>query len=131
MDKTNPKDKIGQLKPNLHLVPPVLIIHVAKAMENGSKKFGPANWRKNKVKGTIYISACLRHLMAYSDGEEHAKDSGVHHLAHAAACLGILLDAKETGNLIDDRPTPGVAAAVIERLTEKPEFIVARRERPA
>jgi hypothetical protein len=28
----------------------------------------------------------------------------VRHLGHAKACLGILLDAEATGNLIDDRP---------------------------
>jgi len=33
--------------------------------------------------------------------------------------MGILLDAEATGNLIDDRPTPGPAGKLIEQLTEK------------
>lgn len=118
-DSTNPKDKIGARKPNLHLIPPALWIHTAKAMENGAKKFSPYNWRENKVKGSIYVSAALRHLLSYLDGEDCASDSNVHHLGHAAACLGILLDAEATGNLIDDRPKAGQAAQLIEKFTER------------
>lgn len=118
-DETNPKDLLGATKPNLHLVPPALTIHTAKAMENGAKKYGPYNWRSKKVRATIYLDGALRHIVSYLDGEERAPDSGVHHLGHAAACLGILLDALETGNLIDDRPTPGKAAQIIERETVK------------
>lgn len=117
-DETNPKDLIGQTKPQLHLVPPALLIHASKAMENGAKKFGAYNWREKKVRSTVYISAALRHLMAFLDGEDIAADSGVHHAAHAAACLGIVLDALETGNLIDDRPKKGAAAALIEKFTQ-------------
>lgn len=118
-DETNPKDLLGAAKPNLYLVPPALMLHAAKAMENGAKKFSPYNWRQKKVKNTIYISAALRHILSYLDGEDAARDSGVNHLGHAAACLGIILDAAATGNLIDDRPNKGAAADLIEQMTEK------------
>ena len=36
----------------------------------------------------------------------NAPDSKAHHLGHARACLGILLDAMANGCLEDDRPTP-------------------------
>jgi Domain of unknown function (DUF5664) len=117
-DETNPKDRIGITKPQLHLVPPALTIHVAKAMENGEQKFGAYNWRAKKVRSTVYISAALRHLLAYLDGEDVAQDSKVHHLGHAAACMGIVLDAEATGNLIDDRPEKGAAARLIEQFTQ-------------
>lgn len=118
-DSTNPKDLVGVKKPQLHLVPPALTIHVATAMENGAQKYGPYNWRSKKVRGTVYIAAAMRHLAQYLDGEEVAPDSGVHHLAHAAACLGIILDARETGALLDDRPTPGAASRLISKLTKQ------------
>jgi hypothetical protein len=35
------------------------------------------------------------------------------------ACLAILLDAKATGNLIDDRPTPGCTEKLLKDLTVK------------
>lgn len=116
-DSTNPKDLIGQTKPQLHLVPPALTIHAAKAMENGAKKFGPYNWREKKVRMTVYISAAMRHLNSLLDGEDFASDSGVHHAAHAAACCGIILDALECKCLLDDRPLKGCAADLIARLT--------------
>jgi hypothetical protein len=116
---TNPKDLLGMKKVNLHLVPPSSIIYQALAMEDGAKKYGPYNWRQNKVVATIYVDAAMRHLMAWLDGEENAADSGKPHLAHALACLGIIVDAKETGNLVDNRPTAGAAGDLIARLEKK------------
>lgn len=118
---TNPKDLLGAKKVNLHLVPPSSIIYQALAMEDGAKKYGPYNWRENKVVCTIYISAAMRHLQAFLDGEMNASDSNKPHLAHALASIGIIVDALETGNLVDDRPTPGSASALIAKWEKKPE----------
>lgn len=117
----NPKDRIGALKPQISLVPPALRIWTAEAMRDGAEKYGPYNWRENAVKALTYVEAAGRHLDSWSDGEDLAQDSGVHHLAHAAACLAILIDALETGNLVDDRPPPGCASELIARLTRKAE----------
>lgn len=87
------------------------------AMGDGARKYGPYNWREKDVKARVYVAAAQRHLMQWLDGEEVASDSGVHHLAHAAACMFILLDALETGCLDDDRPKAGAAADLIKRLT--------------
>jgi hypothetical protein len=123
---TNPKDLIGITKPPLSLIPPALTIHAAMAFKyggyeakqkDGTLGYGPYNWRDKSVKAMIYIDAAMRHLNCFLDGEEYAEDSKVHHLAHIAACCGILLDAIEQGNLIDDRPTKGKAAEIIKRLT--------------
>lgn len=101
--RQNPKDKIGLTKVPLRLIPPVALIHTATALGNGAAKYGPYNWRDFPISLTVYIEATQRHLLALLDGEDYAPDSGIHHAAHAAACLAILLDARETGNLIDDR----------------------------
>jgi hypothetical protein len=116
---TNPKDLVGIKKVQLNLVPASSIIYQAYAMEDGAKKYGPFNYRDNKVMASIYVAACMRHLLSWQDGEENAEDSGKPHLAHAIACLGILIDSYETGNLIDDRPTPGAAAKIIEKWKKK------------
>lgn len=112
---TNPKDLIGIKKVRLSLVPPSSIVYQALAMEDGAKKYGPYNWRLNKVQASIYVDAAMRHLTSWFDGEDNAEDSQKPHLAHALACLGILVDAKETGNLVDDRPKAGSTSALIER----------------
>jgi len=106
-------------KPPIDLVPPVAFIHMAQAMKNGAVKYGPYNWRDEKVSARIYVAAAMRHILQWLDGEEKAKDSGTHHLGHAAACLAILLDAQSTGQLVDDRPKPGSSSQLIEELTEK------------
>ena len=111
----NPKDALGVKKVSLHLIPPASKIYQATAMEDGASKYGPYNWRSNKVRLTIYLDAAERHLACYLDGEEIAEDSGVHHLAHALGCIGIVVDAKETGNLIDDRPIKGIASQLINK----------------
>lgn len=117
----NPKDAVAAAKPDLYLVPPALVIWTAKCMEHGKKKYSAANWRdeNQKVRMTVYISAALRHLMALADGEDNAPDSGLPHAAHAAASMGIILDALACGTLIDDRSRPGPAAKLLEQLTEK------------
>lgn len=113
----NPKDLIGKTKVSLSKVPTSAIIHEARAMMDGAAKYGPYNWRDKRVLASIYVDACLRHLTAWFDGEECAEDSGVHHLGHARACLGILIDAMETGNLKDDRPKPGPVARLLTQFT--------------
>jgi hypothetical protein len=113
---TNPKDLLGIKKVQLNLVPASSIIYQALAMEDGAKKYGPYNWRENKVIASIYVAAAMRHLMQwYDEGEELAEDSKKPHLAHALACIGIIVDALETGNLSDDRPVPGSASKLIAK----------------
>ena len=115
----NPKDLLGMQKVPLRLVPPALSIFAAKALELGAKKYGPYNWRQNRVLRSIYIEAAMRHLLAALDGEDSDPESGLPHEAHAAACMAILLDAKENGNLIEDRPAPGPASALILKFTNQ------------
>lgn len=118
MSGENPKDAIAAKKPDLSLVPPALTIATSKAMEDGARKYGPYNWRDKKVRARVYVAAAQRHLLAWLDGEETATDSGAHHLGHAAACLGILLDAQAGGHLEDDRPKAGPAGRLLT--TEAP-----------
>jgi len=118
----NPKDKIGATKPDLSLVPPAALLHTASAMMDGAAKYGPYNWRENKVKARVYVAAAMRHLQQFLDGEDIDPTSGVHHLGHASACCAILLDARETGNLADDRPLPGAAGAMVRRWTPDTKF---------
>ena len=116
-DGENPKDRIGQAKPPLHLIPPAAEILEAIVMGLGARKYQPYNWRTSKVRATVYIAAAKRHLAQWLDGESNDPESGVSHLAHARACLGILLDAQATGSLVDDRPAPGAASALIKQHT--------------
>lgn len=117
---TNPKDRLGTLKPMLHLVPPVLTLETSEVFRHSSVKYGPLNWRSKKVRLTVYLDAIERHLLALKDGEMLDPDDHRPHAAHLAANCAILLDAAATGNLIDDRKWPnGTASKLIAQLTIK------------
>lgn len=115
----NPKTAFGLAKPALSVVPPIAMFHLGEAMRDGMAKYGLMNWRGNKVDASVYYDAAMRHLMSWWDGEERATDSGKHHLAHAMACLAIVLDAQSNGNLNDDRPEAGNLPAFIKANTKE------------
>ena len=116
----NPKDLQGKKKISLTKIPPIALLHCAHAMMDGAKKYDCYNWRAKDITASIYVDAAKRHFDAWFEGEEQAGDSQVHHLGHAMACGAILLDAQETGGLIDDRPltdrSKGAYARVLKRL---------------
>ena len=127
-DTENPKDVVGERKPPLHLIPAAAEVAESVVMGLGAKKYGPFNWRRTKVKASVYVAAARRHLLQWFDGEDNDPESGASHLAHARACLGILLDAIVTGHVVDDRPPRGAASELIATFTEPegPSVALAR-----
>lgn len=114
----NPKTRLGIKKAPLHLVPPVGIVHAAAAFADGAAKYGPYNWREETISSSVYYAAAKRHLDAWWDGEDHAEDSGVHHIGHALACLMLILDSESIGKLNDDRPPKGATADLLKQVAE-------------
>lgn len=131
MPVTNPKTFMGKRKlPMFSVVSPASMIYEADAMRygafeaprvDGTKGYGPFNWRDNPIEASVYVDAAARHIMAWQDGEDLASDSLIHHLAHAKATIGIIIDALENGTLIDDRPKvrSGVASRLLAERTRK------------
>jgi len=118
-ESTNPKDRIGLAKVSYTKIPAVAILHTARAMMNGSSKYGPYNWREHSVLASAYVDAAHRHLDSWWEREEEAQDSHVHHLGHMNACGAILMDAQSCGNLKDDRPTGGSFIKVLAELNDR------------
>lgn len=110
----NPKTRFGVQKPAMSNVPPVALLALMAAMENGRRKYGQMNWRDDKVSSEIYYDAAMRHLLAWLDGEDFAPDSGVHHLGHVMACCAIILDAASLDMLNDNRPKKGMFGKLLE-----------------
>lgn len=100
----DPKGEAGAKKCPLHLLPPVALMQTAWVLGLGALKYGPWNWRSTRVSSMTYVGAIMRHLFAWATGEDKDPESGISHLAHIAANCMILLDAGNSGNLIDDRP---------------------------
>lgn len=115
-DLTNPKDLLGIKKISTFVFPSSALLHGSHAMMFGASRYQAYNWREKKVKASIYLDALERHITSWKEGEEHASDSGVHHLGHAIACIAIIIDAMTTGNLVDDRPKHG--KGTLELLSE-------------
>jgi hypothetical protein len=117
MKPTNPKDAAGRSKLPLHLWPETATALGALGLLDGMLKYGRANWREAGARATIYVDALRRHVAAWMEGEELDPDSGLPHLAHALACLAILVDAEAAGKLVDDRNYPGGYREHVEALT--------------
>ena len=114
---TNPKDAIANGKIPLHLWPATATAMGAIGLLDGRFKYGNANWREAGVRASVYVSACQRHLAAWFEGEDTDPDSQLPHLAHALACLAILVDAQAAGKLTDDRQYPGGYRKLMDELT--------------
>lgn len=124
---SNPKDMVGSSKVPMHLFPSSATALGALALLDGALKYGRGNWRAVGVRSSIYYDAAQRHLMKWFEGEDTDPDSGLPHLAHALACIAILVDAKAAGKLNDDRAYPANFPAFlaeltphVERLKDKP-----------
>lgn len=119
---SNPKTLTGQQKvPMLSVIPPTSLIYQAIAMRygafiakkvDGTRGYGPYNWRDQPVEIETYIDAAMRHLLQFQDGDNFETiydDDGkyvteVPHLGFAIATLGIIADAIENDVAIDNRP---------------------------
>lgn len=115
---SNPKDVIGSTKPPLHHIPCGPLFEIGGALLSGACKYGAHNWRVVGVRSDVYYDALLRHVMQWWEGEDADAESGMSHLAHAAACCIILMDAEKLGKLSDNRPPKAAnpSAAVADQI---------------
>ena len=87
--------KFDQDKPRWDLLPWTAVEAVVRVLGLGAVKYAPDNWRKVPEHRTRYFSACMRHLVAWQEGEQLDPETGENHLAHAACCVLFLL-ARDT-----------------------------------
>lgn len=100
--KTNNAVKYDQGKPDLSLVPAPAMEAMARALAYGETKYGRYNYCKGFT-DTRMLSACLRHIFQYLNGENKDKESGLCHLEHAIANLAMLLHCRDLNTLTDNR----------------------------
>lgn len=112
----NPKDSIGITKMPLHLVSGIVAAYQSIAHYLGNVKYGAWNYLVCGARSSVYFAACLRHLYRWWSGEENDPVDGTPHLANALACINILIETSERGNMIDDRPPRSDVGAVFAKL---------------
>lgn len=110
----NPKQSIGATKLPLVIVPPELQVYAAIGLAEGEAKYGANNFLVTPVIASIYVEALQRHLLKWLLGEECDPKTGVPHLASVAANIAILIAAKESDTLVDDRPPSRDLASTVE-----------------
>jgi hypothetical protein len=123
---TNPKDALGIKKAPLSTLPTQVGFEVALAMLEGARKYGRHNYRSMGVKASVYYDACQRHLAAWWEGEDIDPDSGLSHIAKAAACLFVLRDSMLMENWEDDRPPQHPNRLNLTKLNELAEEIIEK-----
>ena len=84
-------------------VPPIGFAALGWGMQTGVIKYGRFNWRSTGVTASVFGEAMLRHTLDWLCGEDYARDTNVHHLAHLMASPAIVLDAELHGVFKDDR----------------------------
>jgi hypothetical protein len=82
--------KYDQNKAPMDLLPNEALMQISRVLDMGAKKYGRYNWRKGMDWSRV-ISASMRHLTAFNDGEDIDPESGISHVAHAACNLMFLL----------------------------------------
>lgn len=74
--------KFDSQKAPLDLLPYEALVEIAKVMGFGEGKYGTANWA-NGIELRRLLSASLRHIGQFNNGEDVDSESGLSHLAHA------------------------------------------------
>lgn len=91
----------GKLRVDLLSVP--AMEGTAAVLTHGANKYGERNWEKGLAYSRCY-AAVLRHLFAWWKGEDLDRESGMHHLHHAACELMFLQHFASIGGGEDNRP---------------------------
>lgn len=94
--------KHDQNKLPMHLLSTEALEQIAAVLQFGAQKYESHNWRKGFV-WSRPLSAALRHILAFNNGEDRDPESNLSHLAHAACCIMFLLEFEKTRPELDDR----------------------------
>ena len=94
--------KFDQDKLPLHLLSTEAMNQTAAVLKFGAQKYAEHNWR-NGFAWSRPLSAAMRHITAFNDGEDTDPESGLSHIGHAMCCLMFLLEFQKTHPELDDR----------------------------
>lgn len=89
-------------KPDFSLLPYAALEALARVLDFGAAKYDRNNYRKG-FDNTRLLAAALRHIHAYSNGEDLDPESGLSHLDHGLASIAMLLQNQKDGVSNDTR----------------------------
>lgn len=104
--KTSSEKQLGlkydSEKPALAYIPKTALYEEGKAFVYGARKYEAWNYR-NGIAVTRTLSAALRHVYQFLDGEDVDDESGATHLGSARANLAMAIDTLTNHPGLDDR----------------------------
>lgn len=92
-------------KPRWDLLPYDAIARVVDVFTHGARKYGVGNWERGIAFPRLF-AATMRHLVARVGGTRIDPDSGLPHLAHAAANVLMALALDERAPITTSQPCP-------------------------
>ncbi len=99
-------DKHDDGKPPMSLIPREALELEAEVFGYGEEKYGAWNWTKGLSYSRL-LSAAMRHLTAFADGEDNDLESGLSHLGHLRCCTAMLIGMTKLRPELDDRRKNG------------------------
>ena len=95
--------RFNENKLRYDLLEPFAIQELVKVFSEGSKKYEDNNWLNGGMAYSKMLASLKRHIATFELGEDFDKETGCHHMAHAAwTALGIVSYSKYFPNN-DDR----------------------------
>ena len=89
-------------KPRLDLLDRYALEQMGHVLGFGADKYAEENWR-DEIPFRKIIGSAMRHLMAFSGGEDTDPESGLPHAAHLACCAMFLIWLQKYRPSMDDR----------------------------
>jgi len=100
----------------MHLISPMAVEELARALRHGAEKYGERNWEPGLKYSRLYAAA-QRHLVAWWGGEDLDPETGETHIAHAFATMMMLTHfTRQVRTDLDDRPDPARTVRPDDRL---------------
>lgn len=86
----------------LDLIPTDSLMEIGKVLREGAKKYDRANWA-NGLSQSRLISAAMRHMLAFNNGEDVDEETKTLHLANAATNMIFAIWMHKNRPDMDDR----------------------------
>lgn len=102
MSKGTKNDSDYMKKPPVDLLTLEFKMETAKALGFGAGKYGRHNFKEG-IEFSRLLAAAERHLTQFNAGQDNDDESGLSHLAHAAASLNMLMWMVANRPDLDDR----------------------------
>lgn len=101
----------------LELIPPEWTWGLGMVLTRGAIKYATRNWERG-MKWSYPVGCALRHIYKFVCGERYDKESGCHHLYHAAwNCLALATyDLRGIG----ENDLPKLDASLLEKVAVEP-----------